>query len=374
MNQQRNRQRGRRLARNRVTDDDRRRIVDCFEGGDDHLALAYNLGVNKDTARSIVRVWQEHGRWQRAPQGGALHTRVDDQMVREILRLALANPFTTLQAINDQLRANLPVKPHIHTSTVARHLENQLISVKIAGKDADVPIRRNTAANKEKRFQYATWLVNLPANLHHIIYIDECGFNLFQRRTQGRAPVGERVRRQIDGVRMRNMNFIMAINSDHGLIAHDLQQQTLDHARYQLFIDDLINNAAPLFPAGGQVYIVHDGARPHLNTSVPQQYRNQFHIVMLPPYSPFLNPVEQANSCFKAAVGRILTRPEIQNELSDPRNLRQVQGMNMTQWRSTILLRISRGALGEVTVNKCTNWCRRVHQFIPPSLAREDIN
>ena len=256
----------RRRIRNRISNEDRRRIVDMHENGGDIIRLADDLGINRDTARSVIRVWMAEARVERLPQGGRRHVKVDDAMRDEILRLAREKPFTTLVEIQDGLLRAFPDK-RIHTSTIARHLTNNLISLKIAGKDADVPWKRNSPEAKERRFQHATWLSTLPIN-HHVIYVDECGFNIYQRRSQGRAPVGQRVRREINASRGRNVNVILAINDRHGLMAHIIEQRTLDHNRYQQFINDLVTAAAQRFPPEEKVTIVHDGARPHLNTTI----------------------------------------------------------------------------------------------------------
>ena len=216
--------------RRTVSNQDRQRLVDCFENGEDFIVLAQQLQIHPDTARSVIRLWMEEARVEAKPRGGARNKKVDNEMAAEVRRLARENPFTTLVRIQDQLLANLPDKPRIHTSTIARHLHNQLISLKIAGKDADVPHQRNLALNKEKRRTYAQWLTNLPPT-SHIIYIDECGFNVFQRRHQGRATVGQRVRRIANGTRGRNINLIMAISSEHGLLHHELKQATINHER-----------------------------------------------------------------------------------------------------------------------------------------------
>lgn len=353
-----------------VNNRDRERIVRSYENGENFLDLANNLGINRDTARSIIRVWISEGRIERLPTGGRRRVRVDQAMIATILEIARQQPFTTLMQIKETLQQRLPDKPQVHVSTISRHLEGNLISVKIAGKDADVPRLRNIPETKQKRYEYFTWLTSLNLN-DNIINIDECGFNLFTRRTQGRAPIGQPVRQEVVGHRMRNINLIMAINADLGLVAFDLQQNTLNHARYQQFIDYLIGvEAAPRLQ--GLVHIVHDGARPHINTTIQAGHANRFRIHLLPPYSPFLNPVEQANSCFKAAVSRSLTSPEIRNELNDD-NRRLAIGLNQTAWKSRILLQVARTCLNEITQNKCANWCRRVDRFIAPSLARNDI-
>jgi len=291
-------------------------------------------------------------------------------MTSALLEIAREEPFTTLTNIKEKLEQRFPDKPRVHISTISRHLKDQLISLKIAGKDADVPYRRNTPSTKDKRFNYVTWLTTLTVN-DSIIYIDECAINLFTRRTQGRAPVGQPVRQRVIGARMANINLIMAINADLGLVHFDLRQQTINHSRYQEFVDHLINvEAAARFP--GNVHLVHDGARPHLNTTVPEQHAHRFTIRTQSPYSPFLNPVEQAHSCFKAAISRSLTTSAVQQELVND-SLRQREGLSQGAWRARILLRIANHALSEITPAKCSNWCRRVHRFIPVCLNRQDI-
>ena len=83
--------------------------------------------------------------------------------------------------------------------------------------------------------------------------------------------------------------------------------------------------------------------------------------------------MEQAHSCFKAAVGRELCNPQIQNQLIDTAGERCQLGLTVEAWRSRILLRIANQAINEVTRQKCANWCRRVERYIPPSLGRHDI-
>ena len=76
-----------------------------------------------------------------------------------------------------------------------------------------MPYERNRPNTTQRRFQYAIWLINLSQCSHlpvcvtsmpsfagvyqRQVYIDESGFNIFTRRSKGRAPLGERVRRVV---------------------------------------------------------------------------------------------------------------------------------------------------------------------------------
>ena len=55
--------------------------------------------------------------------------------------LVLQEPFNTLRVLKGKLLDEFQIDVSI--STIARHLELQLITSKIAGKDADVPTERN---------------------------------------------------------------------------------------------------------------------------------------------------------------------------------------------------------------------------------------
>ena len=83
-------------------------------------------------------------------------------MLQKIQRLARENHFTTLRSIKNRLRNNLPMKPTFHVSTIARHLDNQLISFKKVGKDSNVynlPSVQFASKQREKQ-----WLTQLPIN------------------------------------------------------------------------------------------------------------------------------------------------------------------------------------------------------------------
>ena len=74
---------------------------------------------------------------------------------------------------------------------------------------------------------------------------------------------------------------------------------------------------APRVLINEEVFIIFDGARPHLNIVVPPEFEDRFHVVMLPPYCPYFNPVEQAHSCLKNAIKQNLVLPHIQAEILD---------------------------------------------------------
>ena len=134
---------------------DRQQLVDAFEDGDDYHELAALLGIPYQTARSIICVWLTEDRVQRLPEGGARNIKLTDDMQAFIGDFVLQQPFTTIAAVGQELAVRFP-DTAVSNSTIARHLRNQLITTKIAGKDSDVLYERNRPNTIQQRFQYAT--------------------------------------------------------------------------------------------------------------------------------------------------------------------------------------------------------------------------
>ena len=120
------------------------------------------------------------------------------------------------------------------------------------------------------------------------------------------------------------------------------------------------------------IHIIYDGVRPRLNLVVPQPYEERFTLRMLRLYSPFLNLVEQAHSCFKTFIKNELARQEIQAEPVDG-SARRAAGLNKQQCRCNILLRLSQDYLGQAVMAKCAAWCGRVHRYIPAAITMQPI-
>ena len=351
------------MARAKITNEDRQRLVDAFEDGSDWQELARQLNIKIESARSIIRVWVREGRVERKPMGGPKRQKATAEMKEAILTLVLQNQFITLRSLNQKLREELPHCPHISDSTVARILDGHLITCKLAGKEADIPHERNLPRILVARQQYAQFFTNLGIR-DHVIYVDESGYNVFTRRSIGRARRGERVQRQVCGSRGRNVVLILAISPTLGVVHHWLRQMTVTRATFQEYLNELIEKASNLLPEDEHCTIIYDGARPHLRMTVPQNFANRFVLRILPAYSPMLNPTEQAHSCFKAAVKRQLVRPEVSTEIQDAANRRQAEGLTLCNWRARILSRVGEEALNELTPQKCQNWCARVLRYM----------
>ena len=102
----------------------------------------------------------------------------------------------------------------------------------------------------------------------------------------------------------------MAISPINGLVFSSAFVTRKNAARF----DNFLTRAKTNLDSEESVIFVYYGAPAFQNPTVPGPNTE---LKMLPPYSPFLNIVEQAISCMKAAIKADISRPEIQRRMDD---------------------------------------------------------
>ena len=148
------------------------------------------------------------------------------QCLEEILS---ENPTLTLEAIHAELRERLPA---VHARTIAKHLDGMLYTLTLAH---GVPAERNRADFIERRNENAHWFLE-EANLHHPVFIDECGFNIWTSRSQGRSRRGDRAYCQVCGQKGRNITICLAISAVFGLTHHMIQMGAMTSELFSEFL------------------------------------------------------------------------------------------------------------------------------------------
>ena len=122
----------------------------------------------------------------------------------------------------------------------------------------------------------------------------------------------------------------MAISPINGLVFSSAFVGGMNAARFDNFLTQARTNLDP----EESVIFVYDGVPAHRNPTVPAPNTE---LKMLPPYSPFLNIVEQAISCLKAAMKADISRPDIQRRMDD-RDEARVRGIPLGEYRTQQLL------------------------------------
>lgn len=339
----------------RISAEDKQRLVDAHGRGDDYVDLARQLGIKRTTAYAIIRRAQDNNGAVARPRGGA---RVQRQLVTEaLIAAAIAvveqHPDFTLDQINTELRAVLPQHAHICRSTLSTMLNGQLLVMK---KLEDAPQQRNSDRVKNERLIFAQWLMQYGMH-HELIFIDEAAINIWMKRSRGRARRGQRAVRVVGAVRGQNITVKFAISATNGMIHHDLQQGGMNALRFNEYLVDV---AAQLPNDGRHRVFIFDNAPAHAHAQ-QAGLPNNISLRYLPPYSPMLNVVEQCFSQWKAALKR---------DCADVRD--QINRQEPAQ-RMATLSQLAIQNVGIITPANAQAYFRLLQGHLPACMLLQDI-
>ena len=265
------------MSRQRISVEDKQRIIDCYNRQDDYFVLADALTINRRTAYSIIRRYLRDGQVARR-RGGPNHVLVDDEMRNTVVSIVQDHTEYTVDQINQELRLRLPNKRHVCNNTISNILHCRLITLKLT---RDPPAQRNAPSIKVARRDMADWLLR-NANVEKV-YIDESGFRLWIKRSYGRSVRGERAIRVVNARGGGHMSVIFAVSHVNGLIHHEFVEGGF---RSNLFNAFLATSSSML--AGRNVFFIFDNAPSH-NHALEATLQVGHHVMFQPPYSPFLN-------------------------------------------------------------------------------------
>ncbi|XP_070402546.1 uncharacterized protein [Nothobranchius furzeri] len=188
-----------------------------------------------------------------------------------------------------------------------------------------VPFERNSEHVKQLRNQYVQRVMEIEGmQTHHIfIYVDEAGFNLAKTRRRGRNVIGKRATVNVPGQRGSNITMCAAISTDR-LLLHRPVVGPYNTGRLLVFLHDLYGRVVlgeerdadrwnqPTYIQWGKkwenlhnrwltkyffypIVIVWDNVALHHSHAVTEWFvaHPRMESLFLPPYSPFLNPIEK---------------------------------------------------------------------------------
>ncbi|KAJ4940174.1 hypothetical protein JOQ06_026483 [Pogonophryne albipinna] len=242
--------------------------------------------------------------------------------------------------------------PSISVATIDRVLKRHHLRMKQIYK---VPFERNSDRVKELRHRYVQRMMELEGNAlpHVFVYVDEAGFNLSKVRRRGRNLIGQRATVFVPGQRGGNITLCAAI-STQGVLAHIPVMGAYNSQRVLAFLDVLYDRLVPP-EERDQVRLVHvviwDNVAFHHSRDVRAWFEAHPHMAMefLPPYSPFLNPIEEFFSAWRWKVYD--HHPHDRMPLLDAMN----------------------AGCRDISAESCQGWCRHARRYFPRCLAREDM-
>ena len=200
-----------------------------------------------------------------------------------------------------QIIERLPEDLQVNRNVISKELKTHGYKRKRAKK---IPHERNTTRTIQLRKTFAIAVAPLPdANL---IFLDESGFNLHLGPLYGYTPPGITPSVEVPGNRGANISLLLAICPTH-VVGFFARVGAVTGDDYKTFIETQLlqqmgEDRTPV--------LIMDNARIHHAVVVKEMLtEHQIENKYLPPYSPQLNPIEEAFSMIKARYRKLTPKP-----------------------------------------------------------------
>ncbi len=147
------------------------------------------------------------------------------------------------------------------------------------------------------------WLAS-RFDARRLVFVDESGFHTSMTRLRARAPRGERAYGKVPRNRGKNQTLIASITLQGGMGEAVSIEGATDAPLFETYVEEFL---APTLQAG-QV-VVLDGLGAHRTERVRELIEDRgAELLFLPPYSPDLNPIEEAFSKMKGIARKAAAR------------------------------------------------------------------
>lgn len=354
----------RRRTGNNITISDREResvITAYHDLNQDVATISQITQLKPSTVRSILRSFDQRGHGRRLPRGGNHRATIPQAAKDLIIREIEANSQVKLRTIQDKLttqRDQLQLANIPSLASIQRIIEKHDITSKLV---SYVPIVRNTPDVIEKRKEYASWAIRELLVDSTPVFIDEFGCNISMRRRKGRSKRGSPAVVRVDGLRNRNLSVCVAMSPVCGILLCYTRIQAFDGETFAVFLKSLASKLRQERPGHRFVFIL-DNAKFHSCAEVKALIPVLgFPVRYLPPYSPFLNPIEE---CFSKWKG-LITQDLSSNVPDAPEN---------TEAKYFRLTTAAEKAMNNIRQEDCFNWNIHSKSFWHDCHVGNDIN
>ena len=126
-----------------------------------------------------------------------------------------------------------------------------------------------------------------------LIYVDGVGVNIWTKRKYGRSKAGERCFQVVGGIRGQNVTVCTA-TCNSGIVHYRTTIGGFNREEYNGFLSEL--SQILLLRQNQRFSVVMDNVSFHHNIA---NFPDNIVSIYLPPYLPFLNPIESVFSVFK---------------------------------------------------------------------------
>jgi len=330
---------------NTISNADREKICKAYNNGNSINTICKAFDIKRTTVHEIVKKFLNSGLTESQRKGGNRPCKLNDEDKQQILEWVDKNCSLSMQKISNKIYDDFHIR--ISKPTVMKILKQFHYSLK---RIHCIPERRNNQLTIDTRREYALEFVRLLNILpeEKLIFIDEVGFNVSMRTGRGRSLIGTPATLTVPSLRSRNISICCAMNKN-GIICYSSQTKPFNSECFHKFIQSLMQNLKDKNINDG--VCIMDNVSFHKSKEVQRLIKDSgYSNLFLPPYSTFLNPIENMFNKWKKHVRR--ENPQNESHLLELINI----GSQL------------------ISSKNCEGFFTHIFSYIPRCLNSEEIN
>jgi transposase len=275
--------------------------------------------VTARTIRRLILEFKRTGEWEAKPSRQSPPNKTPKTAEDKILEIELTDNSLTGEQIKSCLDNHFASDADYHSpslQTIYDILHRHGQSNKGLH---NWPTGYNSYSTKQKRWTYVHDLASPLLTAENTIYVDETPFASHQKRSRGWSPIGVQARRNTSVIRGINHSVIAAISPAYGLIHYKVKrtEESLEYDTkgvgatvFKDFVKELLQK--PLLKDRSRFFfMIMDNVNLHKNPATQNLINRHHRYTLLPPYSPFLNPIEYVFGNWKS---RFKSKPHTNDE------------------------------------------------------------
>jgi transposase len=308
---------------------------------------ASKTGIVPSTAYRFRQQWNKNGcLMEKRPKGPQKSKGLTDEHAAFVVDLVDTFPAITLDQMRLKLLSRFPGLALSKTSFYRFVRTECVLSMKKIEKH--VESRSSDATIEKRKAKVEEWLQDADMDfMKNCVFLDEAGFNLHLSRTRGWSPKGSRCVIEVPNSKGSNITILGAMTANE-VIDVAIRKPTIVQCKKRKLADgtdvtirgkvgtrkehfkDYLRGIMDKLDKKGMkgFYLVMDNAPIHRPKDIEELITNRgYKCVYLPPYSPFLNPIEEMWSKVKGLVRRA---PFDSKDTLTPRILRATNLVTVT--------------------------------------------